>query len=59
MQVLRAMGGSTLLAGAAFVVFVGVRAVGGHDYVGGAILMVSGLALVNAALELLRPVTGE
>ncbi len=59
MQKVRAVGGALTLGSALTVLYLGVRDVGVHDYVGGAILVVASLALFGAAGELLRPVVGE
>ncbi len=58
-QWVRALGGAALLAGALGGMFLGVRSLSTHDYLGGGVLMLGSVALANAALELLRPVTGE
>ena len=39
--------------------FVAVRELSGHDYVAAAMLTFSGLALLRAGVELLRPTVGE
>jgi len=56
---LREGSGGLLLLSAAATLFHGVLQLRGHDYVAAIVLVVIGLALLGAAVELLRPSTGE
>ena len=59
MKVLREGSGFVLLIGALAVLFYGVLALRGHDFVSAIVLVVVGLALLGASVELLRPSVGE
>ncbi|MEO0324016.1 MAG: hypothetical protein AAF447_13735 [Myxococcota bacterium] len=51
--------GGALLLGAFAALFAGVRALRGHDYVAALLLVIVGIALVGAGVELLRVRAGE
>ena len=51
--------GGALLGGAFGARFAGVRALRGHDYVASILLIIVGIALVGAGVELLRVRAGE
>ncbi len=51
--------GFGLVIGALFVLFYGVMALKEHDYVAALLLVVTGLSLLRAGVELLRPAVGE
>ncbi len=53
-------GAGLLLVGAALVALgFGVAELREHDYLASALLLVTGLAVLRAAVELLRPTVGE
>lgn len=53
-------GSGALLVGAAMaVLFWGVVQLRGHDYLAAALLIVTGLSVLRAGVELLRPTLGE
>lgn len=56
---LREGSGTVLVAVALFVIFHGVTALRTHDYLASIVLAVTGLSLLRAAVELLRPTLGE
>jgi len=56
---LRDGAGALLLALALFVLFQSVTSLRGHDYLACLVLTVTGLALLRAGVELLRPTLGE
>ncbi len=58
-RLLRELAGFVLLASALGVLFRGVLTFGRHDYVAALALVVVGLALLGAGVELLRPGLGE
>ncbi|MEM9068791.1 MAG: hypothetical protein AAGE52_09800 [Myxococcota bacterium] len=56
---LREGSGALLLLSALATLFYGVVKLRAHDYVATIVLVVVGLALLGAAVELLRPSVGE
>ncbi|MBC7171591.1 MAG: hypothetical protein H5U40_04155 [Polyangiaceae bacterium] len=58
-KVVRDGSGIVLLVSSLGVLFRGVVTLGRHDYVAALTLVVVGLALLGAAMELLRPGIGE
>ncbi|MBX3249635.1 MAG: hypothetical protein KF901_20835 [Myxococcales bacterium] len=56
---LREGAGVLLVVAALVALFVAVLQLRGHDYVATMVLVVIGLALLGAGVELLRPSTGE
>ena len=56
---LRDGSGTLLLLGALGVLFYGILQLSAHDYVAAIILVVTGLCLLGAGVELLRPSVGE
>ncbi len=56
---MREVAGFTLLVAALGVLFRGVVTFGRHDYVASLALVIVGLALLGAGMELLRPGLGE
>ena len=59
MKHVREGSGFVLLLLALAVLFQGVLALRGHDFVSAIVLSVVGLALLGASVELLRPSVGE
>jgi len=51
--------GSLLVIASLGVLFLGVRDLGAHDYVAAILLVLTGLSLLWAGVELLRPTIGE
>jgi hypothetical protein len=51
--------GALLLASALLIMGLGVRHLRDQEFVGAVLLMLSGLTLVRAGVELLRPSMGE
>ena len=51
--------GFLLVLAAMEVLYHGVRQLAGHDYVAAILLVVTGLSLLRAGVELLRPSMGE
>jgi hypothetical protein len=51
--------GSVLVLASLGVLFMGVGRLGGHDYVAAILLVLTGLSLLWAGVELLRPTIGE
>jgi uncharacterized membrane protein (UPF0136 family) len=51
--------GALLLASALLIMAIGVRHLRDQEFVGAVLLMLSGLTLVRAGVELLRPSMGE
>jgi hypothetical protein len=51
--------GSVLVLASLGVLFMGVSRLGGHDYVAAILLVLTGLSLLWAGVELLRPTIGE
>ena len=51
--------GALLLVASVATLFLGVMSLRSHDFVGAIVLVVVGLALLGAGVELLRPSLGE
>tara|TARA_B100001750_G_scaffold80880_1_gene64274 strand:- start:2060 stop:2239 length:180 start_codon:yes stop_codon:yes gene_type:complete len=58
-KIVREGSGLLVLLGALAVLFQGILALRGHDFVSAIVLSVVGLALLGASVELLRPSVGE
>lgn len=58
-KVLREGAGALLILAALAVLAIAIRHLGDQEYVGAVLLVSSGLALVRAGVELLRPSMGE
>jgi hypothetical protein len=58
-RTLRDGAGALLVLSALVTLFFSVTELRGHDYVAALLLVVVGLALVRAGVELLRPAVGE
>jgi hypothetical protein len=58
-RVLRDGSGATLLVGAIGLLFWAVVQLREHDYVAAVLLIVAGLSVLRAGVELLRPTLGE
>ncbi len=58
-RTLREGSGALLLLVSLGTLFVAVRELSAHDYVAAAMLTFSGIALLRAGVELLRPTVGE
>ena len=58
-KALREGTGFALLVGSLGVLWMGVSSLRGHDFVSAIVWVVVGLALLGAAIELLRPTVGE
>jgi hypothetical protein len=58
-RVVRDGSGVVLLLGALYVLFYGVTQLRAHDYLASIVLVVTGLSLLRASVELLRPSLGE
>lgn len=58
-RTLRELSGMVLLIAALAVLGYAVHRLGGHDYVATIILVLTGLPLLQAGVELLRPSIGE
>jgi hypothetical protein len=58
-RTLRAGSGTVLLGGALAVLFHGVRLLHARDYLACIILVFTGISLMRAGVELLRPSIGE
>lgn len=58
-RVLRDGSGLLLVILALAALFGGVVELGGHDYLAAALLLLTGLAVLRAGVELLRPTVGE
>ncbi len=59
LRFVRELAGLGLLVSSLGVLFRGVLVLGRHDYVAALVLVVVGLSLLGAAMELLRPGLGE
>ena len=51
--------GAVLVLVSLVILFFGVTELRGHDYVAAIVLVVTGLSLLGAGVELLRPTVGE
>jgi hypothetical protein len=58
-RMLRNGSGTLLVVAALAVLFYGIAQLRAHDYVSAIILVVTGLCLIGAGVELLRPSAGE
>jgi hypothetical protein len=58
-RVLRDGAGALLITGALAVLFGGIVELREHDYVASTLLIVTGLSVLRAGVELLRPTLGE
>lgn len=58
-RVLRESSGALLVLASIAVLFYAVRELRGHDYVSAIVLVVTGLSLLGAGVDLLRPSIGE
>lgn len=58
-RVIRDATGAVLSLLSLAVLFYGVVELRGHDYVSAIVLVVTGLCLLGAGLEILRPTVGE
>lgn len=58
-RLLRDGAGSILVVASLILLFAGVWQLRGHDYVASVLLVLSGLSVLRAATELLRPSLGE
>ena len=56
---IREVGGAVVLAGALGVLYFGVARLRAGDYLACVVLVLTGLSLVKASVELLRPSIGE
>jgi len=58
-RALRDLSGALLLLFSIAMLFVGVTQLRDHDYLAAIVLVVAGLAVLGAGMELLRPSVGE
>lgn len=58
-RALRESSGAVLVLASLVVLFFAVRELRGHDYVSAIVLVVTGLSLLGAGVDLLRPSVGE
>lgn len=58
-RVVRDGAGGVLVAAALMLLFMGVWQLRAHDYVAAILLLLSGLSVLRAGTELLRPSLGE
>ena len=58
-RILRDASGLVLLLAALAGLFFGVLQLRDHDYLAAALMLLSGLAVLRAGVELLRPTVGE
>lgn len=58
-RVVRDSAGAVLVLASLGVLFVAVRELLAHDYVAAIVLVVTGLSLLGAGVDLLRPSVGE
>jgi len=58
-QGVREAAGSVLLACSLAIVFVGVQELRGRDYLAAIVLVMTGISLLKAGVELLRPAVSE
>lgn len=58
-RVLRDGSGALLLGAAMAALFYGVVQLRGHDYISAVLLLITGLSVLRAGVDLLRPSLGE